>query len=158
MAQAYQIVDEPRPGALGSVVVQPFWPLLGIMFGGSWLSWPWFAINAFAVGSPTRAQELALAIGGFVGNFVITVIIGTLQITEAVPDWFGPYLILVHIVWKLGVSYWLFALQSRTFGIYEYYGGVVRNGLPVLIGGYLVGKFVIGPTLASAPLLRLVLS
>jgi hypothetical protein len=143
---------------MASVAVQPFWPLLGVMFGGSWLSWPWFVVNALAVGSPTRRKEVALAIVGFVGNAVIVVAFGSLLVGEVIPETFVPYLVLVHIVWRLGVSYWLYVLQARTFGIYEYYGGPVRNGLPILVVGYLAGRLVMGPVFQAVPLLKLVLA
>jgi hypothetical protein len=158
MARGYQIADEPQPGPMASVAVQPFWPLLGVMFGGSWLSWPWFIVNSLAVGSPTRRREVALAIVGFVGNAALVLALGSLLFTEIVPETFAPYLVLVQIVWRLGVSYWLYVLQARTFGIYEYYGGPVRNGLPILIVGYFAGRLVIGPALQAVPFLRLVLA
>ena len=51
---SYRIGDEPRPGALARVAVDPMWPLLAVMLGGVWLSWPWFVLNGVVVGSPTR--------------------------------------------------------------------------------------------------------
>ncbi len=138
MARTYQIMDEPSPGGLSRVAVQPFWPLLAVMFGGAWLSWPWFVVNAFAIGSPTRRREIILASCGFGGNIVLSVGMVVLFYNEIVPRAGGPYLGLVLLVWKLGVSYWLYVLQSRTFGLYEYYGGPVHNGLIVVVAGFFV--------------------
>ena len=67
----YRIEDEPQPGAMAQVAVDPLWPLLGLMFVGAWFSWPWFVVNGFAVGSPTRWRELAWVIGGFVVSAAI---------------------------------------------------------------------------------------
>ena len=33
----YRIADEPRPGAMEHLAVDPLWPFLAIMFGGAWL-------------------------------------------------------------------------------------------------------------------------
>ena len=41
----YRIADEPRPGAMEHLAVDPLWPFLAIMFGGAWLSWPWFVFK-----------------------------------------------------------------------------------------------------------------
>ena len=33
------VADEPLPGPLQRIAVNPFWPLLAVMFGGAWVSW-----------------------------------------------------------------------------------------------------------------------
>ena len=142
MARTYQIMDEPSPGGLSRVAVQPVWPLFAVMFGGAWLSWPWFVLNAFAIGSPTRQREIVLAACGFGGNLALSVGIVVLLYNEIVPATAAPYLGLVLIVWKLAVTYWLYVLQARTFGLYQYYGGPVHNGLIVVVAGYFVGRAV----------------
>lgn len=136
---SYRIPDEPVTSGLSTVAVQPFWPLLAIMFGGSWLSWPWFAVNAFATGSPTRGRELALVIGGFAGSVALS--IGMIAAVQwgALSESAVPYAVIVLTVWKLVVSYVLYNLQSRSFHLFEHFGGTVRNGFTVaLIGGYLL--------------------
>jgi len=157
LARTYQIMDEPQPGGLSRVAVQPFWPLLAVMFGGAWLSWPWFVLNAIAIGSPTRRRETIIAICGFAGNFVLSIGIGTLLYNGTLPQGVGPYLGLGLIVWKLGISYWLFVLQSHTFGIYEYYGGTVQNGLIVVVAGSIGGRILLNPLFDAVPFLVLVL-
>jgi hypothetical protein len=153
----YHIPDEPRPIALSRFAVQPFWPLFGAMFGGSWLSWPWFVFNGFAIGSPTRNKELLLALVGFAGNFILKIGFGVLLTAELLPEVLAPYLYLVILVWRLAISYWLYVLQSQSFGIYEYYGGTVQNGVFILVLGYFVGRSLI-PTVTNAlPLLKLVI-
>lgn len=142
----YQIADEPKPGALEHLAVDPLWPFLAIMFGGAWLSWPWFIVNSFAVGSPSRGRELAIAIGGFIASagalFAVLYSVGVGWLPRAGV----PYAILVVIVVKLAVTYWLHVLQTSTFSIYTYYGGVVRSGALVLMGGALL-SFTLGPKL-----------
>jgi hypothetical protein len=60
----------------------------------------------------------------------------------------------VILVAKLAAAYAVHILQSRTIEIYEYYGGMLRNGLPVAAVSFLVGPRL----LESAPTaLRLVL-
>jgi hypothetical protein len=159
LATAYHIPDEPRPGGLAHVTVNPFWPMLCVMFVGAGLSWTWFVLNGIAMGSPTRKRELAIAIGGLVGNAVL--LIGVI----ATHDQLGfdgqltlPYLLLVVVVWKLGVSYVLYMLQAGSFGIYEYYGGTVQNGWIGLILAYLAWTMLLAPALNGAPLILAALS
>lgn len=132
----YQILDEPQPSKLSHLAVRPLWPLLAVMFGGTWISWPWFVVNAFAVGSPTRIKELLWAVGGFVGTVLL--LFGLLYIAEAelVAPVIIQYLLVFLIVWKLTVSYWLYLLQARTFALYEHFGGIVRSGLMVVLVGF----------------------
>ena len=104
------------------------WPLLAVMFGGAGLSWPWFALNGFAIGSPNRRQELAWAIGGFAGTATILWLIFSLANAGILAGLGVSYALIALIVWKLGVSYWLYTLQSRSFGLYRYFGGPVKNG------------------------------
>ncbi|HXV78085.1 MAG TPA: hypothetical protein VD788_17375 [Candidatus Polarisedimenticolaceae bacterium] len=157
MSATYRIPDEPRPSTLSRFAVQPFWPLLAVMFGGSWLSWPWFVFNGFAIGSPTRKKELALAAAGFAGNVVLALGVGIVVVRDLLPGTVGPYLALLGVVWRLGVSYLLFNLQSRTFGLYVYYGGVVQNGTIFLVAGYLLGRTLLPRVVDAVPLLRLVI-
>lgn len=139
--ESYRIADEPRPGGLASCVVYPFWPLFGFMFGGAWLSWPWFILNGVAVGSPTLHREVALVVGGFVGSAVLAALIMLSFAYGILPESAFHYVVLALTVWKLGICYWLYTLQGRTFGIYEYYGGQVKNGLfPFLIALFIARR------------------
>ena len=45
---------------MSKLAVSPLWPMLGVMFGGAWLSWSWFALNSFAIGSASRKREIWL--------------------------------------------------------------------------------------------------
>jgi hypothetical protein len=140
----YRIVDEPRPGGMARVAVDPLWPLFGYMFGGIWLSWLWFAVNSHALGSPTRKQELLLIAGGIGGVGALAVLLGwSMQAgwLSRGDAWWG---LLAMTLWKLGVSYWLFAIQRRTFDLYEYFGGRVINGVWVVAAGYFLRPAVAG--------------
>ena len=159
MATVYHIPDEPRPGGLAHVTVNPFWPMLCVMFVGAGMSWTWFVLNGIAMGSPTRKRELALAVGGLIGNLVLLIGVGETY------DRLGidgrvilPYLLLVVLVWKLGVSYVLYMLQAGSFGIYEYYGGNVQNGWIGLILAYLAWNMLLAPAMKNAPLIVAALS
>lgn len=130
---SYRVLDEPNPGGFSHLAVNPLWPLLAVMLGGVWLSWPWFVLNAFAVGSPTRSRELGLALGGLVGTAGLLVLLGWLRYQDLLGDVGFSYAVVGLVVWKLLVSYWLYVLQARTFGLYEYFGGTVRNGALVVV-------------------------
>lgn len=135
-AAAYRIEDEPRPGALSHLAVRPLWPLFAFMFGGAWISWPWLAWNGWIVGSPTRRREIAWLAGGAVVLLALGIAAVQLVARRVVGDGALPYLRLGFLLWKLGVTYAVYSLQSRTFQIYEHYGGTVRNGLLAVFLAY----------------------
>ncbi len=132
----YRIQDEPHPGSLSHLAVNPVWPLFGVMFGGAGLSWSWFVLNGLALGSPTRRQELGWAIGGLAGGLAL--ILGIFAAHESLGRLGVRYSLVALTVWKLAVSYWLYTLQSRSFHLYEHFGGRVRNGALVVVAGYFV--------------------
>jgi len=143
MATAYRIEDEPRPGAWAHLAVRPLWPLFAVMFAGAWLAWPWFAFNAWAVGSPTRRKEILWSLAGFVGLLGLARLFVALGESGSLPPQTWPYLRVVLTLWKLGVSYALFFLQARTFQIYEHYGGPVKNGLLLVALGFYVRSLLL---------------
>ena len=155
-AQVYRIADEPQPSAWTRIAVHPLWPLFAFMFAGPWLSWTWFLANGVAVGSPTRVKERLLVVAGLLGCVAIIFIMGLLISSGVVPaafKWTAP---LVLTLWKLGVSYWLFELQRRSFELYRYFGGPLRSGIFIVFAGYLLRPAVrsaIGSGLATLLLL-----
>jgi hypothetical protein len=156
MPAAYRLADEPRPSAVSNLAVNPFWPLLAVMLGGAWLSWPWFLVNSIAVGSPTRSREIVWILVGFVGAVVAIFGIYALRSQGIISEAGLPYALLALTVWKLGVSYWLYVLQQRTFGIWEYYGGVARNGFLIAVLGMFLGRRLLQFMAEADPLLALI--
>jgi hypothetical protein len=148
---AYRIEDEPSPGALAPWAVNPLWPLLAMMFVGTWFGLAWFAFNGLAVGSPTLRREWALMAGGLAGAFAIVVGLGaaagTGLLARGMPIEFA---LLGLVVWKLALGYWLNVLQGATIEIHEYYGGTLRNGLPVVFAATF---FLRKPVLDALPAL-----
>lgn len=141
----YQIADEPIETSLRSYVVQPSAPLLAAMLAGTWLSWPWFAFNAIAMGSPTRRKEVALCAAAFVGTGLLAALVLALIDAGVIPDGLPLRLAMLAIVaFKLGITYYLSEVQARTFHVYEYYGGPVRSPRAVLTAGYLLRGIVVG--------------
>jgi hypothetical protein len=136
VAATYRIEDEPHPGTLSHLAVRPLWPLFAFMFGGAWISWPWFAWNGWIVGSPTRRREIAWLAGGAAGLLALGLAAVVLVSRKVIGDEALPYVRLVFLLWKLGVSYAVFSLQSRTFQIYEHYGGAVKSGLIAVFLAY----------------------
>jgi hypothetical protein len=140
--ERYHIEDEPRPRGLARFAVQPLWPLFAVMFGGCWLSWPWSVWNGWVIGSPTLGKEIAWAVGGFAGRALLAgaVIVGYSR--GLLSSASLPFAVLPITLWTLGVSYALNGLQSRTFQLYEHYGGSVRSGLLVVALGYALRQAV----------------
>lgn len=144
---SYRLEDEPRPGALARVAVEPLWPLLALMLAGAWLGLPWFVLNGFAVGSPSRYRELLLASLCMLGSVAIGFALLYAWQAGYIESKAGlQYAMLVLVVWKLAIGYTLFSLQSSTIELYQYYGGVLsRWGLPIaLLGAFLLRSMVLG--------------
>lgn len=142
---SYQIADEPHETTLAAYVVNPTAPLLAAMVAGSWLSWPWFAFNAIAMGSPTKNKELALVVAAFVSTGVLAAIVIALARAGILPPGIPTRLAILAIVaFKLTMTYYISSVQDRTFHVYQYYGGSVRQAGAVLSLGYWLKGIVIG--------------
>ena len=118
------------------------------MFGGAWIALPWFAFNAFALGSPTTRREIGIVLGTFavcalwsVGFF--TFLDGTPPEQQEFYIDLIPYAGTVVLLFKLAGAYWLHVIQSRTFQLYVYFGGAVRSGIPVVAVAYFTRSFVL---------------
>ncbi|MCY1083707.1 hypothetical protein [Archangium lansingense] len=157
MSATYRILDEPRPGALGHLVVNPVFPLLSLMMAGAWLGVPWFVFNSFAMGSTTRRKETVLAVLVVPGTLLLFMVLGTLLKMEVLTKSSMPYALVGVIVWKLAVGYALYNLQQRSFALHEYYGGVVRNGALVLVASIFLGSQILMALTGGTPLLMVLL-
>lgn len=145
MSSAYRLADEPRPSPLSHLVVQPFWPLVGFMFGGFWLAIPWYVFNGVAVGSPRLGREIGLAVLGVAGSFGLTWALLHADATDLIDSSLDARLgLLVLLAWKLATCYALYVQQAKSFAIYEYYGGIVRNGMLVAAAAWFLGPKLIG--------------
>lgn len=157
MPDTYRLPDEPGPSPLARYAVAPFWPLLAVMLAGAWLAWPWFAFNAYALGSPTaRREALTAALG-----FVATAALALLAILAFDRGWLSSdlaaRLCVVGIVsFKLAVSYYLHTLQSRTYAVFEHYEGTGRSGEKLLLAGFLLRGLVLG--LSGSALWKIIVS
>jgi hypothetical protein len=142
----YQIADEPIETSLRAYVVRPSVPLLAIMVAGAWLSWPWFAFNAIAMGSPTRRKEIGLCAAAFAGTGLLAVLLLELVDRGVIqPEGISLRLAILAIVaFKLTITYYISIVQARTFHVYEYYGGPVRGPGPLLTAGWLLSGLVVG--------------
>lgn len=132
----YRIVDEPEPGRLSKLAVNPLWPFLAVMLGGAVFGWAWFALNAVAIGSATRRREIGLLLIGVVGGAVVC--LAVVGLYAQLPPGVAPYAFLVVPIWKLGISYLVHLSQTRSIEVFEFQGGTLRNPLPVLLGLWLL--------------------
>jgi hypothetical protein len=145
MAATYRIADEPAPSHLARLAVNPLFPFLTVMLGGAGLGFAWFAFNSFAVGSPTKPRELAWLFGGLVAVALLLFAADSALETGLLQTRHLPYAGLVFIVAKLAATYAVYVLQSRTIEIYQYYGGALKNGLPLVIAALLLGDRLLEP-------------
>lgn len=141
---SYQIADEPHETSLAAYVVNPSAPLLASMVAGAWLSWPWFAFNAIAMGSPTKRKEIGLCVAALVGTaalgWAVIALVHAGVITRGIPLRLA---LLAITAFKLTLTYYISTVQNRTFHVYQYYGGSVRAAAGVLSAGYWLRGIVI---------------
>jgi hypothetical protein len=142
---SYQIADQPIDSALRDYVVRPSLPLFAMMLCGAWLAWPWFAFNAIAIGSPTRRREVALCAAAFAATLVLALIVLALFRAGVIPNGLPLRLAMLAITaFKLTISYHIAGIQERTFHVYAYYGGPVREARRLVSAGWVVRGLVLG--------------
>jgi hypothetical protein len=128
----YQIIDEPSPGPLAEAIVNPFWPLLGLMLGGAWIAWPWFLLNGHALGSATQEREHKLLGAALAGSVVLAVVVAALA-PSAHEFKLWRYALLGLSAFKLTMGYLVYIEQRKSFQIHETFGGKSRNAAVVLV-------------------------
>ena len=144
---SYQVPDEPRASPFNRFVVRPSAPLLAAMLCGGWMTWPWFAFNSIAMGSPTRKKELTLCAIALAGTVVLAAIIKAMFLGGHLESRTAVRLVLLAVsTWKLGMAYWVCIVQSRTFEVYTYYGGQARQAVAILGAGYWIQTLLLGST------------
>ncbi|NVB84019.1 MAG: hypothetical protein HOV81_36930 [Kofleriaceae bacterium] len=143
---SYEIADEPSPEAgWENLVFPPSAPLLSMMWCGAWLAWPWFIVNARAMGSPTLRHEAKLVAAGLFGSLLLAFTIFTLVDAGVIESRVAlQFALLAVTTLKLGVAYTVSAVQSRTYAIYQYYGGSSQRAFYVLMVGSYVRALVLG--------------
>ncbi|HEY4058838.1 MAG TPA: hypothetical protein VGM39_19625 [Kofleriaceae bacterium] len=134
---SYHIADEPTDSPFSAYVCRPSAPMLAMMLAGAWLAWPWFIFNSIALGSPTKKKEIQLVLAGILGTAVMAVLV-VLAIEE---KWIESlttlrFAVLAIVTWKLTIANAVKTLQGRTFHVYEYYGGKIRNPRNLVGAGY----------------------
>ena len=155
--KGYDLADEPDRNRFNQWTVRPVFCLLAVMLGGAWLAWPWYAFNSIALGSPTRRKELLWVAGGLLGTCALAVsIVWAMESGRMSVEMLRYAIILISVV-KLVAMYAIVSLQTRTFHVYEYYGGAIRNGVPLLILGALARSWIL-EAFEEIPFLIMVLS
>lgn len=150
----YRIVDEPAPAALERVIVNPVWPLLASMFAGAWLAYPWFVLNAFALGGRRRFVDLGIAVGGLLLSAASLFGVALLSSRLVLDERSLPYAQLVPVGIRLVIFYLLFMRQEQSFGLYTYFGGQPRNAMLVVFAASFLRSRLLGD---ASPLLQALL-
>jgi hypothetical protein len=154
----YQIADEPAAGdRRGYFVFRPDAPLLGAMLCGSWLAFPWFAVNALALGSPTARREVTLAAFALAIKVALAFTIYALVDAGVIESRLALRLALLGLsACKFGMAYALSIIQARTFEVYEYYGGAVQRTFIVIVAARYVTPLLFG--LSPSPIWHAIIS
>lgn len=139
-ASAYRLPDEPLPSGLNRYAVDPMWPLLTLMLGGNAFGLTWFVVNGLALGSPTRAREWTLVALSLLGSAGLVFGLGGMAAAGWLQGSELRYAALSIVTLKLAIAYAIYMMQARCFEIWEHYGGVGRNGLPLLLLIAVVGR------------------
>lgn len=154
-ATRYALPDEPQPSRLERWVVDPMWPFFGLMLGGLWLALPWYVFNGIALGSPTRGREWLALAAAAVGSAMLALAI----FYAAAAGWLegvGLRLSLLSLtLLKLGMGAAVYAMQARSFELWQHFGGVARNGILLAIAGIFAEPRLF--TLVDSVLLQLVM-
>jgi hypothetical protein len=133
-AGGYRIIDEPAPSALSRYIANPFLIMIVAMVAPPFLAqaipFPqlpilaWFTFNNFALGSPTRAGELAWIIAGvglvlgideLLQRIVALGLVERPTILAAI-----PYIAILHSAALLAIFYRLFLYQNGPYHLHRY--------------------------------------
>lgn len=141
----YKLADDPAPTSLNRFAVRPIWILVAYGVCGPWLSWSWFAFNAYATGSAARRRQLRDVVLAFVA---MTVAVGIAWIAvDLLPKGSGAYLGILLLSIKFALTFYLYQQQLKHFEIYQYFEGKVMRGWPPIAGGLVLA----GPLLRHLP-------
>lgn len=143
-AENYRILDEPVPSPLERLTVNPIWPFFSMMFAGAWLAWPWFLVNSFALGARTKRGDIALVVGTVLVTAGVVAGLSALVVSGLLSEQFQPYALLIPLGLRVTLAYVLYLRQARTFELFEHFGGLAKNGLPIVFAGALLRSLVLG--------------
>jgi len=150
---SYRILDEPIAGQLQLPALNPFWPLLGMMFGGAWLGVSMFIFNAIALRGPSMAREIGLAVAILLGAPLLLLIIGFALSQQWISEGTVKYAMLLIVTWKFSLAYLIYFSQQGAHALYEYFEKSPVNpqlGAAVVFIGSLLKSKVVGAV--SSPL------
>ncbi|NNG00246.1 MAG: hypothetical protein HKM93_12750 [Desulfobacteraceae bacterium] len=136
---AYHLIDEPSPGRMARIIVNPLWPLLSYMLGSAVFSWLWYGLNSQALGSSERKKEFALILGGMVVLCAYTLVMHSFHGSREVSEATLSYIRLVFMLISLPISYLLYVLQIPGYEIYIQAGGAQKSGVVGLILAFIFG-------------------
>ena len=140
--RGYTIIDEPRPGSLARLAVDPLWPFLALMVGGPWVGLPWFVFNGVAIGSASLRKEITWALVALVTQVAIwsgvIVLVGALGLGKLELG----YLRFVPIVSMMTWGYVLHFNQARSAQLFVHFGGRLHLGWPLAIGASVARPWV----------------
>jgi hypothetical protein len=153
---SYAIADDPVETSLRRYASRPMVAIYALIVAGSWLAWPWFAFNSFALGSATKRRELALLAISIVGSIALAW--GIFELLSLGVIHVGTQLLLARLgvaTFKVVLACKIAALQRDAVLVHSYDGVPIEYHLPVFHIGNAIAMLVL--TTFSDPLIRIVL-
>ncbi|MCC6213485.1 MAG: hypothetical protein IT376_01335 [Polyangiaceae bacterium] len=132
-APAYVIVDEPSRPLFPRLVVDPFAPVLATVCAGSVLGLAWMVLNGWAISSPTRRRETAIAASAIAGLGILVVFAGILLAADGVTERaFALWVVLLRGI-TLAAAYAIYRSQVTGFRRHLEAGRRVVPGWPAVV-------------------------
>lgn len=119
----YQIIDEPRPGLLDRIAMNPMLPFFAAM-----LLWPWgflaFVVNSLALNGPSKWLEIAMAIAAVALGVGLGVAGAYAIVHGYLPPETGPYLRVLIIAASMLLGYRVYISQAETYELRAYFASL----------------------------------
>ncbi|HEY4182563.1 MAG TPA: hypothetical protein VGM90_37280 [Kofleriaceae bacterium] len=153
---SYAIADDPVETSLRRYASRPMVAIYALIVAGSWLAWPWFAFNSFALGSATKRRELTLLAISILGSIALAW--GMFELVAIGVIHPGTQLLLARLgvaTFKIVLACQIASLQRDAVQVHIYDGAAIEFHLPVFHVGNAIAMLVL--TTFSDPLIRVVL-
>lgn len=119
----YQIIDEPRPGLLDRIAMNPMLPFFAAM-----LLWPWgflaFVLNSLAQNGAAKWIEILMAVAAVALGVGLGVAGAYAIVYGLLPETALPYLRVLIIAASMLLGYRVYLSQAETYELRAYFASL----------------------------------